>query len=159
MKLLLAIDDSPAAALVVDSVVLLFRPEGADVRVVHVLEWPAPLPLSLAFSEGASAASDVVAFHDAARHRAGELVTHAARRLEAAGFHVTDEVREGDARHAILDCAEDWQPDVIVVGSHGRRGLGRFLLGSVSEGIVRHAPCSVHVVRPGHPATAVEPER
>lgn len=158
MKLLLAIDDSPFATAVVDSVVLHFRPEGTDARVLHVLEWPAPLPLSLAFAEGGSAAADVVAFHDTARHRAGELVAHAARRLEAAGFRVTDEVREGDARHAILDCAADWQPDVIVLGSHGRRGLGRFLLGSVSEGIVRHAPCSVHVVRPGRPGT-VGPER
>lgn len=158
MKLLLALDDSPFAPVVIDALVAHFRPVGTDVRVLHVLEWPAPLPLSLAFAEGASAAADVVAFHDAARRRAGELVEHASGRLRAAGFTVTDEVREGDARHAILDCATEWQPDVIVLGSHGRRGLGRFLLGSVSEGIVRHAPCSVHVVRPGHPE-AVEPER
>jgi nucleotide-binding universal stress UspA family protein len=151
MKLLLAVDDSPYATAVVESVIASFRPEGSEVRVLHVLEWPAPLPLSLAFAEGASAAADVVAFHDAARHRAGEVVDQAASRLRAAGFHVIDEVREGDARHAILDCAAEWQPEVIVLGSHGRRGIGRFLLGSVSEGVVRHAPCSVYVVRTAQP--------
>jgi nucleotide-binding universal stress UspA family protein len=158
MKLLLALDDSPFAPVVLDTVASHFRPEATDVRVLHVLEWPAPLPLSLAFAEGASAAADVVAFHDAARHHAGELVAHASSSLRAAGFAVTDEVREGDARQAILDCATEWQPDVILMGSHGRRGLGRFLLGSVSEGIVRHAPCSVYVVRPGQPGT-VERQR
>lgn len=147
MKLLLALDDSTFGDGVVDAVIAHFRPDGVEARVLHVLEWPAPLPLSLAFAEGGSAALDVEAFHEAARHRGHSVVAAAARRLAAAGFSVTDEVREGDARHAILDCAEHWQADMIVVGSHGRRGLGRFLLGSVSEGVVRHAGCSVYVVR------------
>ena len=67
--------------------------------------------------------------------------------LRKAGFQSTGLVRTGDARHEIIDYAAAWPADLIVIGSHGRRGLDRFLLGSVSEGVVRHAPCSVEVVR------------
>jgi nucleotide-binding universal stress UspA family protein len=47
----------------------------------------------------------------------------------------------------ILDTAAKWHADLIVIGSHGRKGLDRFLLGSVSEAVARHAPCSVQIVR------------
>ncbi len=47
----------------------------------------------------------------------------------------------------ILDVANEWHADMIILGSHGRSGLGRFLLGSVSDGVVRHAHCSVEVIR------------
>jgi nucleotide-binding universal stress UspA family protein len=47
----------------------------------------------------------------------------------------------------IMDEAEKWGADLIVVGSHGHRGIERFLLGSVSEGVALHAKCSVEVIR------------
>jgi nucleotide-binding universal stress UspA family protein len=47
----------------------------------------------------------------------------------------------------ILDDAEKWPADLIVLGSHGLKGLNRFLLGSVSDAVSRHAACSVQVVR------------
>jgi nucleotide-binding universal stress UspA family protein len=47
----------------------------------------------------------------------------------------------------ILKEAADWGADLIVLGSHGRRGFSRFLLGSVSEAVASHAPCSVEVIR------------
>jgi nucleotide-binding universal stress UspA family protein len=75
-------------------------------------------------------------------------VDDAKRRLEVAHFTVTTEIRAGDARRVILDSAAEWHPDLIVLGSHGRHGLERLLLGSVSESVVRHASCSVSVVRP-----------
>jgi nucleotide-binding universal stress UspA family protein len=56
-------------------------------------------------------------------------------------------VIEGEPREEILAMAEAWPADAIVVGSHGRKGLDRVLLGSVSDGVVRHAACSVMVVR------------
>jgi nucleotide-binding universal stress UspA family protein len=60
-------------------------------------------------------------------------------------------VREGDPRSAIVDEAEQWGADLIVVGSHGRTGLKRWLLGSVAQAVVGHAPCSVEVVRKREP--------
>ena len=56
----------------------------------------------------------------------------------------------GDVAGTICRVAEEVGVDVIVVGSHGRTGLQRLFLGSVSEHVVRHAPCPVLVVREGH---------
>jgi nucleotide-binding universal stress UspA family protein len=60
---------------------------------------------------------------------------------------VSEQLIEGDPKSQILDVAKEWKADMIVVGSHGRTGLNRFLMGSVSQGVVNHAHCSVEVVR------------
>jgi nucleotide-binding universal stress UspA family protein len=147
MKILLAIDGSDCSQAATRAVITQFPRQGAHVRVLNADDWPNGLPTSLAFAEGPAAASDVLELREQ-RHRDGEeLVSRAAQQLHAAGFQTSTAVREGDARHVILDVATEWCPDLIVLGSHGRTGLDRFLLGSVSESIVRHAPCSVEVVR------------
>jgi nucleotide-binding universal stress UspA family protein len=56
---------------------------------------------------------------------------------------------------AIAQLASDLEADLVVVGTHGRRGFSRVLLGSVAEGVVRLAPCAVLVVRPTEPADAL----
>ncbi len=61
--------------------------------------------------------------------------------------HIEQRIDGGDVAHAICDAARGLEVDAIVVGSHGRGGLGRSLLGSVSEHVVRHASCPVLVVR------------
>jgi len=60
---------------------------------------------------------------------------------------VTTAVVVDSARDAILDQAEVWGADLIVVGSHGCRGYKRFLLGSVSQAVAAQAKCSVEIVR------------
>jgi nucleotide-binding universal stress UspA family protein len=72
-----------------------------------------------------------------------------------AGFHhrlalaesVSDFVHVGHAATGIVEIAEKWAADLIVMGSHGREGLGRLLLGSVADAVIRHAPCPVLVAR------------
>lgn len=64
------------------------------------------------------------------------------------GVAWTTHVQISDPVHAITQLATDVQANLIIVGTHGRKGLARFLLGSVAEGVVRHAPCPVLVVRP-----------
>jgi nucleotide-binding universal stress UspA family protein len=76
----------------------------------------------------------------------------AAMLLERASFVVETIVRQGDPRREIVEAAKDWDAELIVVGSHGRTGLQRLILGSVAEYVVRHAPCSVEVSR--RPKTA-----
>jgi nucleotide-binding universal stress UspA family protein len=83
------------------------------------------------------------------REAAQALVTKFAEQLRARGFKVTGSVVQGEPRGKIVDVAARWKADLIVVGSHGRTGLERLLMGSVAEAVVRHAPCSVHVVRIG----------
>ena len=147
MKILLAVDGSECSQAATRAVISQFPRDRAEVRVVHADDWPNRLPTSLAFAEGPAAASDVLEMRDERLRQGEELVSRAAQQLQAAGFQTSTEVRNGDARHAILDVAAEWGPDVIVLGSHGRRGMDRFLLGSVSESVVRHALCSVEIVR------------
>jgi nucleotide-binding universal stress UspA family protein len=63
-----------------------------------------------------------------------------------------------DPREAIAQLASDLDADLVVIGTHGRRGVSRFLLGSVAEGVVRIAPCPVLVVRPCGTAASKVPE-
>ena len=69
--------------------------------------------------------------------------------MHAAGFTLSSSEATpiGDPRAFILDAAKTWAADLIVLGSHGRHGLERFLLGSVSEAVAVHAHCSVEIVR------------
>ncbi len=77
--------------------------------------------------------------------RAESLVKETADALAGGPYTTSTEVRTGDPVTAVCDAGEDY--DLIVVGSHGRTGLDRFLLGSVSHGIVHRATTSVLVVR------------
>ena len=61
--------------------------------------------------------------------------------------NVSGDVHEGYIKERILEVSRDWPADLIMVGSHGRRGITKFLLGSVSEAIASHANCSVEIVR------------
>ena len=68
-------------------------------------------------------------------------------RGRAAGVRVNFLIWEGEPAEAIVDAARSEQVDLVVVGSHGRGGVGRFFIGSVSDHVVRHAHCPVLVVR------------
>jgi len=60
-------------------------------------------------------------------------------------------VQPGEPRDAIIETATSLRPDLIVIGSHGRRGVSRLVLGSVAEEVVRRAPCPVLIVRSPDP--------
>ena len=77
--------------------------------------------------------------------QAQQMVHDTAQALASLQFNVTTDVRKGDPVTIICEVGNSY--DLIVVGSHGRKGLDRFLLGSVSHGIVHRAGCSVLVVR------------
>jgi nucleotide-binding universal stress UspA family protein len=78
---------------------------------------------------------------------ARELVERFAKKLCGAGFEASTELEIGDVRVSILDTATEWHADLIVIGSHGRKGIESFFLGSVTESVARHAKCSVEIVR------------
>ena len=147
MKILLAIDESACSEAATGAVLTQFPPEHTEVRVLHSVEHPECVPPSLAFAAGPFAAGDILDIGNSIRHQAADLVARTVERLQSARFHASADIRDGDARQAILDCAAEWHPDLIVLGSHGRRGLDQLLLGSVSKAVVRDAPCAVEVVR------------
>lgn len=116
-----------------------FRTEYTEVRVLHVLQPSAPAPPQMAPSYAPEL--------DDQKKPAHELVERIASELRSAGFKVDTAVEVGDIPERIIDSAEEWGADLIVVGSHGRTGIPRFLLGSVAEFVARHAKCSVEIVR------------
>lgn len=70
----------------------------------------------------------------------------ALQRHKTAGVNVQGLIKRGDPRDAIVEAAEELGADLIVMGTHGRRGVARALLGSVAEWVVRHASCPVLTV-------------
>jgi nucleotide-binding universal stress UspA family protein len=77
-----------------------------------------------------------------------EVVSRAEELLRASGLTVESRVLQGDPRETLVEEAREQHADLIVVGSHGRTGLERLVMGSVASHVVTHAPCSVLVVRP-----------
>jgi len=144
MKTLLAVEDFRSAEIVRKAVIAQFKTDNTEVRLVHALE---PFPVGLAEAMGGMNVPDFVAARARQRERLQKAFAEASDALRSAGFHVTSSIYEGDARDVILDCAEEWGADLIVVCSHSRKGLERFLLGNVSEAVARHARCSVQIVR------------
>jgi len=144
MRILLAIDDSLFSSSATDTLIAQVKAEGVEVRVLHVLE---PFPRDLAETMGSKEQPDFALARVKLRERAKELVAKTMQKLQRAGFKVSSSIEEGDPRSVILYQAEMWDADLIVLGSHGRTGLDRFLIGSVSEAVARHARCSVQVVR------------
>ena len=145
MRILLAIDGSPHSQVAVDEIARRPWPATSTVRIVAVIQ--PYVPPATEFVAGAT-------LEDVRQQQAStaELVTgRAANALREAGLSTETTVREGDPRSAIVDESDEWRADLIVVGSHGRTGLTRWLLGSVAQAIVGHASCSVEVVRRREP--------
>jgi nucleotide-binding universal stress UspA family protein len=139
MKILMGIDESKFSGDVLRAVVMQFRTEHTEVRVLHVLQPSAPAPPQMAPGYAPEL--------DDQKKPAHELVERIANELRSAGFKVHAAAEVGDIRERIIDSAAEWGADLIVVGSHGRSGIQRFLLGSVAEFVARHANCSVEIVR------------
>lgn len=77
-----------------------------------------------------------------------QQLDRAAEPLRKAGWNVRTEVLEGSPRRTINAFAKEWGADLVMVGSHERSQLARLCLGSTAQSVMRHAPCSVEIVRP-----------
>ena len=143
MRILLAIDDSRFSQAAIETVIEQARPHDTDVRILHVVESP---PLLVAREMGGYDPALETAL-ESQKQNAEALVRKAAELLRARGIKVAAALEMGDPKSKILDVAEEWRADLIVLGSHGRRGFERFLMGSVSDAVARHAKCSVQIVR------------
>jgi len=146
VKILLAIDGSPCSDLAVAEVAERTWPPGSEIRVVSAIEpylaiAPEPWILPPACDEQ---------LENASRERARSLVEAAVARIRSGSESAPDVSRAiviGTPRQVILDEAEEWGADLIVVGSHGYGAIERLLLGSVSLAVAQQAKCSVEIVR------------
>lgn len=153
MKILLATDGSAFSDAAIDEIARRPWPEGSELKILFAAE-----PFMPPVTETWVVPSDYYEeIERAADEQAREVVNKAADRLRSATgerLPITADITYGNARQAILNAAEAWGADLIVVGSHGRTGITRFLLGSVSQSIASHAKCSVEIVRAQNKAEA-----
>jgi len=143
-RILVPIDGSATATRGLDEAIGLCRATGGNIRVLHVMD---DLVFVSGFESGASYAKNVV---PQLRKRAENLLEAGRRRAELAGVAVDALLIECFARRTseiVCEQASAWKADLIVVGTHGRRGVRRMMLGSDAEQIVREAPVPVLVVR------------
>jgi nucleotide-binding universal stress UspA family protein len=143
MKVLLAIDDSKFSDAAIQAVIAQAHSKDTEVCVLHVVEPPS---LLVARETGVYDPALEAVWHEETK-QARALVAKTAETLRSHGMKVTTAVQQGDPKSVIIDTSEEWHADLIVLGSHGRKALDRFLMGSVSAAIARHARCSVEIVR------------
>ena len=152
MKILIAVDGSPYGEAAIRSVAARPWPAGSEARVLSVVDWTSgpgirdSLPQNILEEMEASGRAHAAAIADRAIARF--------RESEAQIMPIDKVVLVGPAKTVILEEAERWGADLIVLGSHGYRGYKRFLLGSVSQAVAAEARCSVEIVRT--PAIAAE---
>jgi len=146
MKILLATDGSKHSDAAAKKVSAWLPPRDALVLVLRVVE---PLVFSVPPQMAPGYAPEAAPRLEERLKEAKESVCRTAEGLRKDGFTTDCRIVQSETGTGILDAARDWQADLIVVGSHGDKGLKRFLLGSVAEHVARHAHCSVLVVREG----------
>lgn len=148
MKILLATDGSEFSRAAAEKCCEFITAGAATaIRIVSVYEAQVPM----AAEPFAISAEFYQKLDDFAEQRSKEAVERTAQLIRSkcpdAKVEIDTEVELGIPAEVILKTAEKWGADLIVVGSHGRGFWGRLTLGSVSDAVVHHAPCSVLIVR------------
>lgn len=144
-RILVPVDGSPASARGLDEAIKLAKSQGAEMLLLHVVdEWKV--------AAGDIAAVNLDAGAKRLREAGSALLQQAESRASSAGVSVKSTLIEemGVAVGAcVVQRARQWPADLIVCGTHGRRGLARVLMGSDAEYILRHTPVPVLLVRSG----------
>ncbi len=137
-KILVPIDGSESSKKALEMAIVMARASNAELTILEVIEEFGPLP----------------GYYDAAPPGADRIKWISEQRFEKIHPMLDEEnvkwnrrVEEGYAADRIVEIASDEKFDMIVIGSRGLSGLGRFLMGSVSDRVVHHAHCSVTVVK------------
>lgn len=146
-RVLFATDGSKYANMASKFLIDLPLPKQSQVTIVTALQsYVEPLMMPNLYLE---TTQEVLADLRAAEESEAEkIIAKSTRQFEANGYVTTSAILRGAAAESILKAANEHDPDIIVVGSRGLGGVESFLLGSVSERVVRHAPCSVLIVKP-----------
>lgn len=143
MKILIAVEDKIFGDAIAQFVGQSSWPESSEIRVVHVME-----PLHVDALSG-SGSDRMLALHDQRHQEAKDLLISISTQLSGCFPYPTikQEVHEGRPKEVILALSRNWPADLIVMGSHGRNGIGQFFLGSVSLSVLSASSCSVMIVK------------
>lgn len=146
MKILLASDGSDFSLVAAGKMSEIVALDGdSEVLIVSVSEPVAPSSRLLAADEYLVLARKAsVGAASAAAEATREKLVQSVRNK---GVQIETRIVEGNPKSRIVNVAKNWNADLVVTGSHGRGFLGRMLIGSVSDAVVKHSPCSVLVIR------------
>lgn len=143
-KILIALDDGPISAHAVDVGVELGRLIKSDMALIHVMA-PA-VTYSIDMGMPPTQFIDPREVVDLEKEQARQLLNAVRQRLSLESS-ISEFLEYGETATEIIKVASSWSADLIVIGSHGRGGLNRLILGSVAESVMRSAPCPVLVIR------------
>lgn len=148
MKILIATDGSRSSRQAVEKCCeFISTKKHTDIKILSVADRVVPVA-----SEPFGASNEYYARIQSETEKKGqEAVAEAEKivntRLSGESFSVNTEVFRGSVKQVIIEEAENWGADLITVGSHGYGFFDRMMLGSVSDYVTHHAPCSVLIVR------------
>lgn len=134
-KIVIATDGSKHSAAATERAISFAKSYGGELRVVSVVDVPTEF-----YAEAPKAVEDLV-------KKAKGYVSDVKKLAEAAGVKAETFVGEAEADEAITNLAKEQNADMVIIGSHGRTGLRRLLMGSVAEKVIGYAPCPVLVVK------------
>ena len=142
MKILVGVDDSPHSKAAVEFVRKMTWPKDSKVIVLSVVKPVAPAYAEVyaPFALPMETLEDMTRMHQ-------DIASNAEQTLQVGSLTTEARVLQGDPRTTLIEAAYSEHVDLIVVGSHGRTGLAKLLIGSVASHVVTHAPCSVLVVK------------
>jgi nucleotide-binding universal stress UspA family protein len=143
-RILVPVDGSDCAKRGLSEAIALARLTSARVRLVHVIDEPL---VAIGADVAAGASADLAGI---AREAAQRVLADATETVKLAGIPVDDVLLDSfDGRlcDLVAAAAKSWSAELVVIGTHGRRGLGRLLLGSDAEQILRLSPVPVLLVR------------
>jgi nucleotide-binding universal stress UspA family protein len=140
-RVVVPLDGSAEAEAVLPAVLRLAGASGMEIMLVRVV--PSPV---MAADTGSRTRLD---HSNRVRQEAEDYLKDVGGRWDAAGLRVTPMVRAGDPADEIVGAARDGGADIIAMSTHGRKGLGRLLFGSVAEAVIQNAGVPVLAVRLG----------
>jgi nucleotide-binding universal stress UspA family protein len=147
LRILLAVDASPDAETAGRLLAELGLPKSVQVTVLHVVEKADHVTSRLLASGRADLARLATDVLQARKEAAWQLLDQVRKRFQSTGLSADAVIAEGQPAPEIIRVAQRRRADLVVLGSRGMTGVKRFLVGSVSRNVARHAPCSVLVVR------------
>jgi nucleotide-binding universal stress UspA family protein len=146
MKILLAVDGSVCSDAAVEALARRPWPPESEVKVITAAEIPMPVGM-----EPWVVSPDYFEEMEKSVRKTAQVVLDSAlaklKTIEDKTLKISSEIIQGPPRQVIVDEAQDWGADLIVMGSRGLGAWDRLLLGSVSNAVVHHAKCSVEIVR------------
>lgn len=147
MKVLFATDGAKQSDSAIEAFKRLALNDGDEIKIVSVIDVGVPMAVDIY----GGYLPDTSELEKTAKENSEQILEKTAAGLRAIcgdkKIDITTEILFGSPESRIVETADEWKPDLVVVGSHGYSGWERLLIGSVSDSVVHHSPCSVLVVR------------